>query len=119
MSEKSDEAPKRSDVVFVHSPTESGDGLRVLRAREDRIEVGELRPLAEGRAIHGEVVRLSPREGEPRLFDAQTLVEAPEARGADKGDRQGPPQFATDAYRRGWEAIFDGNSAPAPKRDAN
>jgi hypothetical protein len=33
------------DVVFVHSPVEDGEGVRVVRKRKDTIELGEIRPV--------------------------------------------------------------------------
>ena len=33
------------DVVLMHGPTADGEGARVLRARADGIEAGEVRPL--------------------------------------------------------------------------
>ena len=65
--------------------------------------LGEIRALEEGRPVHGEVVKLSPRQEHAQLFDVDVLVPA-----VDRADasRSGPPQVATDAYRRNWDAIF-------------
>jgi hypothetical protein len=98
------EPAAREDVVFVHGPTESGAGFRVIRKREDAIEVGELRAIEEGRPVHGDVVRLRPRSEHGLLFDVEVLVEGPKAAG--EPTRSGPAQVATDAYRTNWEAIF-------------
>jgi hypothetical protein len=105
--------PAREDVVFVHSPTESGAGYRVIRKRDDAIEVGELRALQEGRPLHGDLVRLRPREDHERLFDVEVLMEAPRG-AADDAPRSGPAQVATDAYRTNWEAIFGRREEEAP-----
>lgn len=81
-----------------------GDGFAVLRRREDRVELGAIRELREGRPIDGgELVRLRPRPEHGRLFDVEVLAELPRAAGAAAG---GPPQVANDAYRAGWDAIF-------------
>lgn len=96
-----DEAPPKQDVVFVHSALEDGEGFRVLRHRDDALEVGEIRAVQEGRPLHGEMVRLSPREGSERLFDVEVLVSRQEV-----APRSGPAQVATAAYRANWEAIF-------------
>jgi len=74
MSESPKDESKPQDVVLLHSPTEDGEGIRVLRARQQHdesaraneeaacvVEVGEVRPLKEGKPISGEVVRLKPR----------------------------------------------------------
>ena len=105
---KEEKPDKADDVVFVHSPTEKGDGFRVVRKRADTIEVGEIRALQEGRPVHGEVVKLSPREEHGQLFDVDVLVPAVDRAEAS---RSGPPQVATDAYRKNWDAIF---GAPPP-----
>lgn len=107
------EAPTaREDVVFIHSPSEDGKGLRVLRKRDDSLEIGEIRALEEGRPVHGDVVRLKQREEHDRLFDVEVLMERPRPRLSQSG----PPQVATDAYRSNWEVIFGGggSSGEAP-----
>ncbi|KYF48240.1 hypothetical protein BE08_25960 [Sorangium cellulosum] len=91
------------DVVFIHSPVEQGEGFRVIRSREDRIEVGELRPTEHGRPLTGELVKLTQRSEHARLFDVEVLLPAPRAA---EPPRSGPAQVATDAYRTNWEAIF-------------
>lgn len=103
-----DEQPKpaaeepagKQDVVFVHSPSEHG--YRVIRSRDDAVEVGELRPVAEGRPLHGDLVKLTPRAEHARLFDVEVVMEAPKAERAHGG----PAQVATAAYRANWDAIF-------------
>ena len=87
--------PPKEDVVFVHGPTEGGDGYRVIRKREDVIEIGEVRAAQEGRPLHGDLVRLKPRKENERLFDVETLVSREEVALA-KG-HAGPAQVATDA----------------------
>jgi hypothetical protein len=135
MSERGD-GDRPEDVVLLHSPSESGDGIRVIRKRDDAIELGELRPVREGQPIHGEVVRLTQREESALLFDCEVLVQkpalpeakpaaaAPSAREASSGAKdassganeakepprplghKGPPRVTSDAYRGGWDAIF-------------
>jgi hypothetical protein len=100
----SDEAERPRDVLFVGGKAETG-GWQVLRRREDSLEIGEVRPAVEGKPIHGEVVRLSPRKESERLFDVEVLVPRdrppPEPRNG-----KGPAQVASDAYRTNWDAIF-------------
>jgi hypothetical protein len=88
------------DLLYVHSRTE-GDSYRVIRSRDQRIEVGELRNMRPGQAIHGEVVRLRPIEGQEKVYDVEVLVDAPPTRTSG-----GPAQVATARYRRNWESIF-------------
>jgi len=105
----------REDVLFVHSPSEDGQGYRVIRKRADTLELGELRTLEEGRPLHGDLVQLKPRKEHERLFDVDVVVEAPRAPDAPRARRSGPAQVATAAYRSNWEAIFgasDEDEAP-------
>ncbi|HVU01431.1 MAG TPA: hypothetical protein VHE30_06750 [Polyangiaceae bacterium] len=110
---------KPKDVVLVHGRTPDGQGYGVIRARQERLEVGLMRPLEQGKPIHGEVVKLTPRPEMPLLFDAETEYAAPGAE-SDKAAEsapepaasQGPPMVATDAYRKNWDAIWS-----RPRRD--
>jgi hypothetical protein len=97
-----------SDVVLLTGPTEDGEGIKVVRAREERIEAGEVRPLKDGKPLGaGEIVKLAPRPGTPRVCDVEVLTKVGrEERGS------GPPQVATSAYRESWERIFGGTDEP-------
>ncbi len=109
--------PAKRDVVIVTGPADGG-GVRVLRAKEQSISVGTLAPLTEGKPIHGEVVRLKPREQLPGVYDVTTELPAADAPKADapKADapapepaapsRAGPAQVASDTYRAGWDRIY-------------
>jgi hypothetical protein len=92
------------DLAFVVGRSEDGEVLHVLRRRAATglVETGLVRPLRDGHAITGEVVQLAPREESPLLFDCETDQEL-SAPGAG-----GPPQVATNEYRRGWDAIWGG-----------
>lgn len=128
MSDHDDSGASPKDVVLLHSPTESGDGMRVIRKRDDAIELGELRPMREGQPIHGEVVRLTQREEHAMLFDCEVLVprakeakeETPALQSKTEAPQlahKGPARVTNDAYRGGWDAIFGpkrSNSGEAP-----
>lgn len=90
-----------TDVVLLGPPTADGAGVHVLRARDTRIEAGELRALQEGRPITGEVVTLKPRESNPQLCDVTASYSPPAQLG-----HKGPAKVATRAYREGWDEIF-------------
>lgn len=109
MSSDAPPAPKE-DVVFVHGPAEGGEGYRVIRKRDDSIEVGEIRAVKEGRPLHGDLVRLTPRKEHERLFDVETVIARSEA--APALGHAGPAQVASDAYRDNWEAIFGVREEP-------
>jgi hypothetical protein len=101
--ENDDDITPMTDVLLVGPETEGG-GHAVLRRREERLELGELRAVREGQPLApGEMVRLTKRPEHARLFDVDVLADlrtpAPEG-------RSGPPQVASDAYRAGWEMIF-------------
>ena len=109
---------KPKDLVLLHSPTPDGAGMNVLRARGEGLEVGTVRPLEQGRAIHGEVVKLTQRPEMPLLYDVETEVAAPAPAAApSKGVKaaepaapraslSGPAQVASESYRRNWDAIW-------------
>lgn len=117
---------KPKDLVLIHGRTKDGSGFGVLRARNERLEIGTMRPLEEGKSIHGEVVKLTPRPEMPLLFDAETQYSAPSGEPAAKTDASpaarenasvtgvGPPQVASEAYRKNWDAIW---KRPSSKRD--
>ena len=120
-----DEAPKDAkpiDVVLLRGPTEDGEGLRVLRARDERIELGEVRPLKDGKPIAGEIVQLSPRAGAPALCDVEVVAKVtPAAAVAEVApgvrDAKGPAKVSSPAYRTSWERIFgqdEAVTAPSP-----
>ncbi|MBW2528700.1 MAG: hypothetical protein JRI23_31285 [Deltaproteobacteria bacterium] len=90
------------DVVFVHSPCESGEGFNVIRQRSNRLEVGELRTPKEGKPLVGELVKLTPRRGQERLFDVEVLVDGVQA----TAGRSGPAKVSSAAYRANWDGIF-------------
>jgi hypothetical protein len=92
-------------------------GLNVLRARDQQLELGTMRPLEHGRAIHGEVVKLTPRPDVPNLYEAETQFTSPTAGAADdkatdtvaaepRVEGNGPAQVASDAYRKNWDVIW-------------
>lgn len=113
--------PGTQDVALIHGVTPDGEGLQILRARGDRLELGAVRPLREGAPITGEVVTLKPRPNFPALCDVETHFkpsadEAGERRELElaAAPRTGPAQVATDEYRRNWDAIWN-QSATKPK----
>jgi hypothetical protein len=104
------------DVALVCGRT--SDGLAILRQREQRLEAGIVKPLEEGKAIHGEVLQLKQRGNTP-LYDVTVLVDHPErnkqlapklshkTQPASFGEERGHPALvASDTYRSGWDAIW-------------
>jgi hypothetical protein len=107
----------REDVVLVHGLTDDGKGYQVLRKRGDDLRFGAMRPLEEGKPIHGEVVRLKPREESVALYDVESQHAAPDT-SADDADRTGPPKVTNARYRSGWDAIW-GPRRPPPRDQLN
>lgn len=96
--------------MLVHGVTEDGEGFKVLRRRDGRVESGAARPLKHGQPITGEVVRLIPRKEFPLLCDVEVALPAPSAPSAPSapaGERKGPPKVATERYRENWDAIWN------------
>lgn len=104
---KKQPVPAGTDVVVLGPPTPDGEGVRVIRAREERIETGELRALREGKPITGEVVSLEPRKDNPQICDVRSSYKP------DAESRKGPAQVATKSYRENWDEIF---ASPEKKR---
>lgn len=103
-------AAAKQDVVLLGPPTADGAGVHVIRAREERIETGELRALQEGKPIAGEVLTLRPREENPRVCDVTGTYTPPSV-------QKGPAKVASQAYRDGWDEIFGaraGEHEPKP-----
>lgn len=96
---KAKSQPDGSDVVLVYGQSEDGRSYGVVRQRNGEIEAGLMRPLDEGKPIHGEVVRLTPRGEAPFLFDVEVQHETRVSKGR-------PAKVATEQYRKGWESIW-------------
>lgn len=119
-------------MLLVQGPAPDGQGTRVLRQREGRLEIGCIRPVVSGQALTGELVRLSPRPELPALFDVKVEVAAPGARPPDAGEATAPPSEARTAqrthagparvstphFREGWDAIW-GKKTVADRRMLN
>jgi hypothetical protein len=108
-------AARPLDVVFIQGATEDRKGLRVLRARPEGIELGEVRPLEEGKPILGDVVKLEPTPGFPMICQVKTelRVRAPKAADAQPSrSHSGPAKVASEAYRSNWDAIWSDRRAP-------
>lgn len=109
--------PPKQDVVLVTGPTDDGKGVNVLRAKNDTLQVGAVRPLEEGKPILGELVRLKQRSESPALFDVESQLPSPtpstnaakpkpRANTDARPTSAGPAQVATDTYRSGWDRIY-------------
>jgi hypothetical protein len=95
---------KKLDVLLPHAPTEDGEGVSVLRLRDQTVELGEVRPAKEGQPIAGDLIRLKRREQTP-LYDVEVLADREEIAAAAPA-RKGPAKVVSAAYRRNWAALF-------------
>ncbi|MCL2823998.1 MAG: hypothetical protein FWD57_08405 [Polyangiaceae bacterium] len=108
-----------SDVVLMHGRTPDGGGIQVLRAREGRVEAGELRLMREGVPISsGDVVALAPRSEHPLLYDVQVVCSV----GSDGDDAKtkghdGPARVVSNAYRKNWDNVFCSLPIDTPDTD--
>ena len=108
-SKKAPENRQGGDMVLVCGQSKDGGAYEVLRQRGSEVEAGVMRPLDEGKPIHGEVVRLKPRKDSPMLFDVEVQHDARSSTGR-------PAKVATERYRKGWESIWANES---PDRTLN
>lgn len=117
------------DVAFVCGVSDDGQGVDVIRRRGERLEAGTVRRLEQGKPIHGEVVRLRPREQFPMICDVEVEMPAPgqssqgQSSSAQSPSGQPPTgalttgrpaQVATETYRKNWDAIYGRNKKPDP-----
>jgi hypothetical protein len=113
-SRSSDErlAQRDPDVAIVCGVSDDGQGVDIIRKRGERIETGTVRRLEQGKPIHGEVVRLRPREHFPLICDVEVEVPARDRTDAPT-PTSGPAQVATETYRKNWDAIYGRTRKPA------
>jgi hypothetical protein len=107
MSNKDSEPPADADVVVLRGPTQDGEGVEVLRARNGDVETGELRTVRPGASVKGvEIVRLVAREGSPLIWNVKVEYDGRARAGA------GPAKVSSRAYREGWDSIFGKSEKP-------
>jgi hypothetical protein len=100
------------DVAIVCGVSDDGQGVDIIRRRGERIETGTVRRLEQGKPIHGEVVRLRPREQFPMICDVEVEMAAPAQSTPGAATTGGPAQVATETYRKNWDAIYGRNKKP-------
>jgi len=105
------------DRLLVYGLSDEGRTAHVLRQRGGDVEAGRLRPVESEKPLTGELVALRQRPEFPLLFDVDVKVESP-LKPRRRLDRVGPVRIASEAYRRGWDAIWgraaDEDAAAAP-----
>ncbi|HWO14074.1 MAG TPA: hypothetical protein VNN80_31435 [Polyangiaceae bacterium] len=101
------------DVAIVCGMSDDGQGFDIIRKRGERLEAGTVRRLEQGKPIHGEVVRLRPREQFPMICDVEVELAGPAPQAQKAPALSGPAQVATESYRKNWDAIYGGRK-PGP-----
>lgn len=88
--------------------SDDGARARIVRAREGRVEVGELRAPEEGKPMYGELIRLKPRSEDSPVCDVEVLHASPSMQRPELETRttSKPAQVATDTYRASWDRVF-------------
>jgi hypothetical protein len=95
------------DLVVLNGPTSDGEGVRVVRLREESVEVGEMRALKEGVPIGtGDVVKLHAREGSPLVWDVEVQYSGSGKSKPQTSGHAGPARVSNAAYRKNWDSIF-------------
>jgi hypothetical protein len=117
------------DVAIVCGVSDDGQGVDVIRRRGERLEAGTVRRLEQGKPIHGEVVRLRPRQQFPMICDVYVEMpapgQAPPGHSSSAPSSSGQPptgamttgrpaQVATETYRKNWDAIYGRSKKPDP-----
>lgn len=81
------------------------DGSRMcLRHAPDHgVRQGIMRPLESGRSLSEDAVLLEPREGTPFYNIVGSVADM----------KKGPSKVVTNAYRKGWDAVFSKKPDPS------
>jgi hypothetical protein len=111
--------PPAGDIAFVCG--KDADGVHILRRRSEEapIEAGLLRPMREGKPIDGEVVSLTQRQDLPMIYDVKSEFGGPQGEmpeaviPGDRSSADGPAQVASEAYRKGWDAVWGRRRDPS------
>jgi hypothetical protein len=105
MSDSEPPAPadRPRDVAVIVGTSEDGTKARIVRARDGRVELGELRAPEEGKPMYGELVKLNPRADSP-VCDVEVLHTPPTTAASATSTK--PAQVATDTYRANWDRVF-------------
>ena len=109
---KPDAVKRELDVAIVCGVSDDGQGVDIIRRRGERIEAGTVRRLEQGKPIHGELVRLRPREQHPMICDVEVEMPAPGQPSASAVTTGRPAQVATETYRKNWDAIYGRSKKP-------
>jgi len=114
VSDKQNDKPCPGEDRVVVGPTDDAGAIPFVRHRQDHsYELGVLTKLDDGKPLSpdGEVVKLTHIE--ENEYAVETVYKAD-----SEASHGGPALVNTDAYRKGWEAIFKGHSEPSNPKQA-
>ncbi len=108
----------RRDLVLISRVDRTKNEIHVLKPVPDGIEEAVLRQVEEGVPLTGDLVRLHPHGSSPLLAELEIVMHHPD-RPRSGRSHEGPPMVASEAYRRGWDAIFGVRPTSKSDTDAN
>ncbi|HOU54107.1 MAG TPA: hypothetical protein PLQ97_09285 [Myxococcota bacterium] len=121
--DRKEDIEEPGDLVVIADANPESRDVTVVRPTPEGVVASVLKPVQPGQPLLGDMVRLEPLPQVPILARMRTVLRHPDAR-APRGpsDDEAPSSRtflgSTDAYRRGWEAVF-GRDGPVEDREAN
>jgi hypothetical protein len=102
------------DRALVLGPVDD-KSFAILRKRsaDAPLEAGVVRPMREGEPISGELVSLERADASAPVFDVKVHYDGRPTRATDSRaptpalPHKGPARVTSDAFRAGWDAVFD------------
>ena len=88
------------DELKVGPAMDDGSHVAVRHTADHQIRIGFVRPLQEGKPVHGEVFTVEPKDEEHGVYRVQTIV--------DTKSSSGPAKVNSPAFHDGWERTFGG-----------
>lgn len=104
VAEESDDKACAGDEFIIPGPhLPDGSRMCLRHAPDHGVRQGVMRPLENGRPLSEDAVLLEPREGTPFYNIVGSVADM----------KKGPSKVVTNAYRKGWDAVFGGKPDPA------
>lgn len=109
--ERKEDIEEPGDLVVIADADPESRDVTVVRPTAEGVVTAVLKPVKSGEPLMGDLVRLEPLPRIPVLARMRTVLRHPDApalRGPSDDESPAPRTFlgSTDAYRRGWEAVF-------------
>ncbi|MBP7126802.1 hypothetical protein KBD49_10610 [Myxococcota bacterium] len=109
--ERKEDIEEAGDLVVIAKADPESRDVTVVRPTPEGVVTAVLKPVKSGEPLMGDLVRLEPLPRMPILARMRTVLRHPDApapRGPSDDESPVSRTFlgSTDAYRRGWEAVF-------------